>query len=95
MSDTCRGAEESDAAAGWQQSAKDTLSTVSAPSACHQRQRLYDNLERYRALRDLTTDEAAIEAIDVMIRATEDLLAQVKEEQADRPGLSAEGASKK
>jgi hypothetical protein len=55
------------------------------------RQKLYDDLERYRALRDMTTDEAAIEAIDVMIRETEDCIAKLEEEQADRPGLSVEG----
>lgn len=55
------------------------------------RQKLYHDLERYRALRDMTTDEAAIEAIDVMIRETEDRIAKLEEEQADRPGLSVEG----
>jgi hypothetical protein len=57
-----------------------------------ERQRLYDNLERYRALRDLTTDEAAIEAIDGMITETEDRIAQLEQEQVDRPGLSAEAS---
>jgi hypothetical protein len=39
----------------------------------------------------MTTDEGAIEAIDVMIRETEDRIAKLEEEQADRPGLSVEG----
>ena len=55
-----------------------------------ERQKLYDDLNRYRAIRDLTTEEAAIEAIDVMIRETENHLAQLEQERADRPGLSAE-----
>ena len=29
-----------------------------------ERQRLYDGLQRYRAMRDLATDEAVIEAIE-------------------------------
>jgi hypothetical protein len=32
-----------------------------------ERQRLYDELQRYRATGDLATDEAAIEAIDVIL----------------------------
>jgi hypothetical protein len=43
-----------------------------------ERQKLYDDLKRYRTMRDLTTDEAAIEAIDVMIRETEERLAQLE-----------------
>jgi hypothetical protein len=45
-----------------------------------ERQQLYDDLKRYRALRDLTTDEVAIEAIDIMIRETEDRLAELENE---------------
>jgi hypothetical protein len=43
-----------------------------------ERQKLYDDLKRYRAIRDLTTDEAAIEAIDVKIRETGNRLAQLR-----------------
>ena len=45
-----------------------------------ERQKLYDDLKRYRTVRDLTTDEAAIEAIDVVIRETEERLAQLENE---------------
>jgi hypothetical protein len=43
-----------------------------------ERQQLYDDLKRYRALRDLTTDEVAIEAIDIMIREAEQRLAELE-----------------
>jgi hypothetical protein len=43
-----------------------------------ERQKLNDDLDRYRALRKRATDEAAIEAIDVMIRETEDRLAELE-----------------
>jgi len=55
-----------------------------------ERQKLYGDLNRYRAIRDLTTDEAAIEAIAVKIRETENRLARLEQERADRPGLFAE-----
>jgi len=55
-----------------------------------ERQRLYDELQRYRAMRDLGTDEAAIEAIDITIRETKERLTQLEQEEADRPGLCAE-----
>jgi hypothetical protein len=45
-----------------------------------ERQKLHDNLKRYRALRDLTTDEPAIEAIEIMIRETEERLAEIENE---------------
>jgi hypothetical protein len=41
-------------------------------------EKLQADLRRYWALRDLTTDEAAIEAIEIMIRDTEDRLAQLE-----------------
>lgn len=41
-------------------------------------------------MRDLATDEAAIESIDIMIRETEERLTQLEQEEADRPGLCAE-----
>jgi hypothetical protein len=41
-------------------------------------EKLQDNLKRYRVLRDLTTDERAIEAIEIMIRETEDRLAEIQ-----------------
>jgi hypothetical protein len=43
-----------------------------------EREELKADLKRYRALRDLTTDEQAIEAIEMMIRETEDRLAQLE-----------------
>jgi len=43
-----------------------------------ERQQLYEDLKRYRALRDLTTDEVAIEAIDIMIREAEQRLAELE-----------------
>jgi hypothetical protein len=36
-----------------------------------ERQKLRDDLERYRTLRDLITDEPTIEAIEIMIKETE------------------------
>jgi hypothetical protein len=52
--------------------------------------KLYDDLRRYRAMRDLTSDEPTIEAIEIMIGETEERLARLEQERADRPGLSAE-----
>jgi hypothetical protein len=46
-----------------------------------ERQRLYDDLRAYRAMRDLTTDEATFEAMERMIREPEQRLAQLKNEQ--------------
>jgi hypothetical protein len=43
-----------------------------------ERQKLHEDLERYRTLHDLTTDKPAIEAIEIMIRKTEDRLAQIE-----------------
>jgi len=53
-------------------------------AAMDERQKLYDDLKRYRTVRDLTTDEAAIEAIDVVIRETEERLAQLENEPPDQ-----------
>jgi hypothetical protein len=39
---------------------------------------LQADLKRYRALRDLATDDAVIEAIEMMIRETEDRLAEIE-----------------
>ena len=55
-----------------------------------ERQKLYDDLKRYRAIRDLTTDEPTIEALEIMIEEMEERLAQLEQERADRPGLFAE-----
>jgi hypothetical protein len=52
--------------------------------------KLYDDLKRYRAMRDLTPDEPTIEAIEIMIAEMEERLVQLEQERADRPGLSAE-----
>ena len=52
--------------------------------------KLYDDLRRYRAIRDLTSDEPTIEALEIIIGETEERLAQLEQERADRPGLSAE-----
>jgi hypothetical protein len=41
-------------------------------------------------MRDLTSDEPTIDAIEIMIGETEERLAQLERERADRPGLSAE-----
>jgi hypothetical protein len=49
-----------------------------------ERQQLYEDLKRYRALRDLTTDEVAIEAIDIMIREAEQRLAELENGPADK-----------
>jgi hypothetical protein len=54
------------------------------------RPKLYDDLERYRTMRDLAHDEPTIEAFEIMIRETEEHLAQLEQSRADRPGLSAE-----
>ena len=43
-----------------------------------ERQKLRDDLERYRTLRDLITDEPTIEAIEIMIKETEDRLAEIE-----------------
>jgi hypothetical protein len=43
-----------------------------------ERQQLHEDLKRYRTLRDLTTDEPALEAIKIMIRETEERLAQIE-----------------
>ena len=43
-----------------------------------ERQKLRDDLERYRTLRDLITDEPAIEVIEIMIKETEDRLAEIE-----------------
>ena len=45
-----------------------------------ERQKLYDDLKRYRAIRDSTTDEPTIEAIEIMIKETEDRLAKLENE---------------
>jgi hypothetical protein len=42
-----------------------------------EREKLYADLKRYRTMRDLTTDEAAIEAIEIMIRQAEERLAEI------------------
>jgi len=52
--------------------------------------KLYDDLRLYRAIRDLTSDEPTIEALEIIIGETEERLAQLEQERADRPGLSAE-----
>jgi cell division protein ZapA (FtsZ GTPase activity inhibitor) len=41
-------------------------------------EKLQSKLKRYRALRDLTTDEPALAAIEEMIREAEDRLAQIE-----------------
>jgi hypothetical protein len=43
-----------------------------------ERQKLRDDLERYRTLRDLITDEPTIEVIEMMIKETEDRLAEIE-----------------
>jgi hypothetical protein len=47
-----------------------------------ERQKLYDDLKHYRAMRDLTTDEATFETIERMIRGPEQRLAQLKKRAA-------------
>ena len=54
--------------------------------------KLYDDLRRYQALRDLADDEPTIEAFEITISETEERLAQLEQKRADRPGLSAEPA---
>jgi hypothetical protein len=41
-------------------------------------------LLRYREMRDLATDEAAIEAIEIMIKETEERLAELEKGSPDR-----------
>jgi hypothetical protein len=53
-------------------------STASRELAMDERQKLRDDLERYRTLRDLITDEPTIEAIEIMIKETEDRLAEIE-----------------
>jgi hypothetical protein len=43
-----------------------------------ERQKLNDDLKRYRTMRQLPTDEPAIGAIEIMIRETEDRLAEIE-----------------
>jgi hypothetical protein len=60
------------------------LKTLKTPPAqirevsMDERQQLDEDLRRYRTIRDLTTDEAALEAIEIMIRETEERLAQLE-----------------
>jgi hypothetical protein len=56
--------------------------TTAAGVAMDELEKLQDNLKRYRVLRDLTTDERAIEAIEIMIRETEDRLAEIQSRQS-------------
>ena len=51
-----------------------------------ERQKLQRDLKRYRGLRDLTTDEPLIEAIEIMIRETEDRLAEIRSGQSTDAG---------
>jgi hypothetical protein len=53
-------------------------STASGELAMDERQKLRDDLERYRTLRDLITDEPTIEVIEMMIKETEDRLAEIE-----------------
>jgi hypothetical protein len=50
--------------------------------------KLYDDLKRYRAMRDLTSDEPTIKAIEMTIGEMEERPAQLEQERADRPGLA-------
>jgi hypothetical protein len=43
-----------------------------------ERQKLYGDLKRYRALRNLKTDEPTIEVIEIMIGETEDRVVQLE-----------------
>jgi hypothetical protein len=47
-------------------------------------QKLYDDLKHHGAMHDLTTDVATFEALERMIRETEQRLAQLKNEQPDQ-----------
>ena len=49
-----------------------------------ERQKLLDEMKCYREMRDLATDEAAIEAIETMIKETEERLAEVENGSPDR-----------
>jgi hypothetical protein len=53
-----------------------------------ERQKLYDDLKRYRALRNLKNDEPTIEAIEIIIGETEDRVAQLKRVQRMRRLIS-------
>jgi hypothetical protein len=52
--------------------------TASPGKRMDERQKLYDDLKRYRALRNLKNDEPTIEAIEIMIAETEDRVAQLE-----------------
>jgi hypothetical protein len=47
---------------------------------------LQADLTRYQALLDLTTDETAREAIEIMIRETEERLAEIENERSEDAG---------
>lgn len=52
--------------------------------AMGERCKLYDDLKRYRVLRDLSTDEWTIDAIEVIIGEIEDRLAELDDGSPDQ-----------